>query len=280
MKRSAFIFLCISITTCLAQDPIKIAVMDLKARSGIDEMVVLSLTDLVCTELSGFGDFEVIARDDMQVMLEHIADKQLLECDDTKCLAQVGGALGVAQLMSGNIGKVGEVYLINLKLIGIDEAKVLNRFSKDFKGDEGGLITYMKHAVAVLFDKPGLDEETLKDLEKQAQKQPALAQSQPQMMMMDSARPKTSLGKKIFRYSMIAAGVASAALSVYMYLEANSIYDDKYSNEEIPFGMSVDKFKEEIGIYREQVEDYDLKAKILMGASGVCFLGGIITFVF
>jgi len=274
MKKFVFILFLVSIFVCLAEEPLKIAVMDLKPRSGIDKMVVLSLTDLVCTELSGFGNFEVIARDDMQAMLEHIADKQLLECDDTKCLAQVGGALGVAQLMSGNIGKVGDVYLINLKLIDIDEAKVLNRFSKEFKGDEAGLITYMKHAVAVLFGEPGLDEATLKKLEEAGTKPqgPSLSQAQPQMMMVDSAKPKATLGKKLLRYGMIAAGVGSAALSYVMYRQAEDLYQKEYVRQDIP--------PEDIKMHREQIEEYDMQANVLIGASGVFLLGGVITFVF
>jgi TolB-like protein len=134
------------------QEKIKIAVIDLKAKRGIDEMTVSSLTDLICTEIAALGKHTVIGRDDMQAMLEHIADKQLLECDDTKCLAQVGGALGVQQLMTGNIGMIGNTYLINLKLIDIENVEVLNRISEEYKGDEAGLIGKLKNCVATLFN--------------------------------------------------------------------------------------------------------------------------------
>jgi TolB-like protein len=134
------------------QEKIKVAVIDLKAKRGIDEMTVSSLTDLICTEIAALGKYTVIGRDDMQAMLEHIADKQLLECDDTKCLAQVGGALGVQQLMTGNIGMIGTTYLINLKLIDIENVQVLNRISEEYKGDEAGLIGKLKDCVAVLFN--------------------------------------------------------------------------------------------------------------------------------
>jgi TolB-like protein len=149
----AFVFSIGWSNIALAQAPekIKIAVIDLKAKRGIDEMTVSSLTDLICTEIASTGKYSVIGRDDMQAMLEHIADKQLLECDDTKCLAQVGGALGVQQLMSGNIGMIGNTYLINLKLIDIDNVVVLNRISQEYKGDEAGLIGKLKETVAGLF---------------------------------------------------------------------------------------------------------------------------------
>ena len=141
-----------TLTPVAAEELIKIAVMDLKAKQGVNPQVTSSLTDLICTQIANIGTHEVIGRDDMQAMLEHIADKQLLECDDTKCLAQVGGALGVEQLLSGNIGMIGTTYLINMKLIDIDNAKVLKRISKEYAGNETGLIQKIKDCVAELYD--------------------------------------------------------------------------------------------------------------------------------
>jgi hypothetical protein len=140
-----------------AQENIKIAVLDLKARTGIDKMTVSSLTDYTCTVISELGNYDVIGKDDMQAMLEHISDKQLLECDDTKCLTTIGGALGVGLLVSGNIGMVGKVYLINLKLIDIENAKVKNRLSEEYQGDETGLVGQLKESVQKLFkaEQPG-----------------------------------------------------------------------------------------------------------------------------
>jgi hypothetical protein len=80
---------------------------------------------VLCTKISELGNYDVIGKDDMQAMLEHISDKQLIECDDTKCLAQVGGALGVERLVAGNIGMLGNVYVVSIKLIDINNATVL-----------------------------------------------------------------------------------------------------------------------------------------------------------
>jgi hypothetical protein len=97
-------------------DKTKIAVMDLKAQGGIEQTKVILLTDLICTEINQMGGYEVISRDDIQTMIQNEVDKQLLGCDDTKCLVAIGGALGVSQLVAGNIGMVGNRYLINLKI--------------------------------------------------------------------------------------------------------------------------------------------------------------------
>ena len=58
-------------------------------------------------------------RKDIQDMLALESEKQLLGCsDDTNCLAEIGGALGVSYLVAGNIGKnIG--YLLVDELISV-----------------------------------------------------------------------------------------------------------------------------------------------------------------
>jgi hypothetical protein len=146
----------------LAAPKAKIAVMDLKAKTGIDVMTVSSLTNLLCTAVSGLGNYEVIGREDMQSMLEHVADKQVLGCDDTKCLVDIGGALGVELLVSGDIGKVGDVFLINLKLINIGKAEVMNRVTEKYAGSETGLVDKLEASVAALFGSKATEQLALR----------------------------------------------------------------------------------------------------------------------
>lgn len=142
-------------------DVVKVAVMDLKARTGIDNMTVSSITDFVCTTILNIGGYEVIGKDDMQTMMEHIADRQLLDCDDTKCLAKIGGALGVQLLVSGNIGMVGKMYLINVKLIDIEDATVKNRVSEKYIGDETGLVGKVEETIGMLLSVDGGSMQTV-----------------------------------------------------------------------------------------------------------------------
>ena len=270
MKKLSFLILLIC-APLVAQEKTKLAVMDLKARQGINSMVAQSLTDLVCTEIDKFGTFQVIGRDDMQAMLEHIADRQLLECDDTKCLAQVGGALGVEQLLSGNLGMIGTTYLVNLKLIDIDNASVINRVSNEYVGDESGLIQHVRNSVYVLFDK--------KDMVKDVAAAPAPKKPVAPQMMMEDPGPskKTGKGMKILRYSLLGAGLTSAIVSFSMHLKSGKIYSDQYqhdpSNPETEDPMQVESA-------RNEIEGLDGGRMIFGILSGVCLIGGGITFAF
>jgi hypothetical protein len=99
-----------------AQEKTKLAVLDLTGK-GVPADLVENLTDVVTVSLNKLGVFEVVSRADIQRMLAFEQDKQMLGCQsDTSCLAEIGGALGVALLVSGSVGQVGSKYLIQLTL--------------------------------------------------------------------------------------------------------------------------------------------------------------------
>jgi hypothetical protein len=66
---------------------------------------------------------------------------------------QIGGALGVENLVAGNIGMLGSIYVINLKFIDIDNSRVLNRVTEKYTGPEAGLFDKMRECVRLLLGK-------------------------------------------------------------------------------------------------------------------------------
>lgn len=242
-------FLIVLSRLCSAEDKIKIAVMELKAKSGLEELKASTLTDVLCTEIAKVGSYDVIGKDDMQAMLEHITDKQLLECDDTKCLAQVGGALGVSRLVAGNIGMLGQTYVINLKLIDIDNATVLNRISEKYEGGEAGLIDKMGEGIRKLFN--------VKEPDKPA----------PAVKIEKNPFYKTNL----FRYGMFGVGLVGSGIAYAIYKSGQNMHDNEYAHAAT---------KADADKYWSQLQDYALKTNIILGVSGAFFLGGAITFAF
>jgi TolB-like protein len=135
-----------------ATQKIKIAVMDVAAQQGVSPQAAGSLTDLATAEIAKLGRYEVISRDDIRVMLEHFANQQLAQCDDTRCLAVIGGALGVDYIFAGNVGMVGNLYIINLKVIDINQATVRSRVTAEYRGPEAGLVAQTRQGIDQLFD--------------------------------------------------------------------------------------------------------------------------------
>ena len=188
-------FLYIQLSALMADELPKVAVMDLNAKAGIEQTKAATLTDVLCTALKDLGGHKVVNRDDIQAMLSHVRDQQLLGCDDTRCLVQIGGALGVSLLVYGNIGMLGKTYVINLKLIDIDKAEVKNRISEKYDGNEAGLIKKMEESVKVLIT---------------------------------GQRERPLYKSPWVRYGLITAGAASSLASYIMYRTGNQIYKEKY----------------------------------------------------
>ena len=125
---------------------VSFAVFDL-APSGVPKEVADNLAQILSVEIKRIEGASVISRDDMTAMLRLEQDKAFLGCsDDTSCIAEIGGALGVDKLVVGHVGKIKDSYVVSLRLIDPREAKVDSRITESFRGDEDQLIRAVRHA--------------------------------------------------------------------------------------------------------------------------------------
>ena len=130
-------------------EKIKTLVTGLKA-SGVKKGIAESITGIVANELDKLGAFKVIGLDDIQELLNIEQQKQMVGCDEASCAAEIGGALGAELFVQGSVGKLGEIYLLDMKVIRIEEAKVEARVSREVKGDISKLIEETRVAVRIL----------------------------------------------------------------------------------------------------------------------------------
>jgi TolB-like protein len=122
------------------------AVLDLVA-SGVPSTSARNLTQILMVELEQIEGASVVGRDDIKAMLELETHKQMVGCaDDTACVAEIGAALGVEYLVAGTVGKVADTYVISLRLIAPNEARVENRVTEAFVGREDQLVGAVRHS--------------------------------------------------------------------------------------------------------------------------------------
>lgn len=98
--------------------------------------------------------YSVISRDEIASMLDAEAQKQMLGCDDTGCLAEIAGALDVDLLVTGSVTPMGESYLLNLQLINQRYANVMNRVNLSWEGRAAHLPRVMCAAAQLLVLEP------------------------------------------------------------------------------------------------------------------------------
>jgi hypothetical protein len=128
-----------SLLLCLAASPADAGsggegqlVVPTLATTGVDTKVAPVLTELVLEALLTRHRLPALGPSDLKDMLNVEQQRQLLGCEESQCLSELAGALGAARLVSGLVGRLGELYLINLKMVDLASAQVLARASKKF----------------------------------------------------------------------------------------------------------------------------------------------------
>ena len=120
-----------------------IAVLDLENGEGVSKERASALTDVVTQELMQRSGCSVLSRSDIRAMLSFEAEKQLMGCENDSCMAELGGALGVENLITGKISKINDSSLISLRETALKTSKVLRRATDSFTGEDDETIAFM-----------------------------------------------------------------------------------------------------------------------------------------
>lgn len=104
----------------------RIAVYRLEG-GGIDERVLDVLTDSVVKELRKLERVTVVGMDEIRAMLDLEAQKQVLGCTDVSCVAEIAEALGVDEVVIGNVAVVGATISFGLKRIDQKNATTIGQ---------------------------------------------------------------------------------------------------------------------------------------------------------
>jgi hypothetical protein len=75
---------------------------------------------------------------------------------EADCLTAIGKKLGVKQVVSGNVGELGDSYVLNLKLVDVETSTEVRRVSEPLRGNPDELIEAMRVAAYRLVDPEAL----------------------------------------------------------------------------------------------------------------------------
>lgn len=117
-----------------------VAVLDFEGR-GISQLEAATLTDRFTSSLGKTEAVLLVARQEMNEILEEQGFQQKDGCTSAECAAEVGGLLGVKNIVKGSIGKVGETYTIDAQIISVNTGATIKTVNKTYSGKIDGLIT-------------------------------------------------------------------------------------------------------------------------------------------
>lgn len=118
----------------------KIAVTDIRSVQGVAPGTATILSDIVVSEVARAG-YDVVSQADITAMLGFEKQKKVLGCsEDSSCLAEIGGALGVDFMLTGQVGQIGSRYRVSLLVVDTKKARVLARSAQFSDQNEDALV--------------------------------------------------------------------------------------------------------------------------------------------
>lgn len=100
--------------------------LEIVPKAGFDRDRAELFNEFLQSELRKRGH-SVVGRNDIEALLGLEKLKDALACEATSCFAEIGGALGVDEIITGAIGRLDPYLLITLKRLSPKEGRVLKQ---------------------------------------------------------------------------------------------------------------------------------------------------------
>lgn len=125
MKRIIIALLLLAVLVpAFTQDKPIITVLDFST-DGVSENEMKSIISLLSSTLFQTQQFTVIDVSERERLLQEL-EFSMSDCTDESCLLEVGRMLSAEGIVVGNLGKVGNRYILSTKLLETETAKTLN----------------------------------------------------------------------------------------------------------------------------------------------------------
>jgi len=149
-----FTFLLCFASTLRAQEPAvekpavekpvveKLVVLPFQADSRVEKRKIEVLDEVILVELNKYkpGAIAIISGSDVAALVGLEQQRQIMDCNDTSCLAEIGSALGASHLLVLSLAAVGSQFIITSKVINTTDARVPHRKITYTDVDEDALL--------------------------------------------------------------------------------------------------------------------------------------------
>ena len=131
MKKMLLILLLLSFPiSSYANDKPLLTVLDFIG-SNVSEQERQVLVDFISSHVVSSGKYRVIDRMQRDAILKEI-EFSYSGCTDESCQLEVGKLLQAEQIIVGSLGKVGSLFILNMKLIEVETGETVHTGSKEY----------------------------------------------------------------------------------------------------------------------------------------------------
>jgi len=110
-----------------------IAVFNLDAR-GVSDIEAKAITDRLRIELQKSGEYRLLERDMMNMILEEQSFQLSGACSEASCLVEVGQLLAVNKIIGGSVTKIGSLFTIEVRIIDVETGEIFKNVIEDYNG--------------------------------------------------------------------------------------------------------------------------------------------------
>lgn len=104
----------------------KVVVLDLRS-SEMTAAIARALTVVITAEVDAAPGYKAVSRNDLQSLLTHQSEAQLLGCAEVQCMADIAKLAAADLLIAGSVEKLEASHLFSLELIDPSIPQVLER---------------------------------------------------------------------------------------------------------------------------------------------------------
>lgn len=120
---------------------LNVAVLDFEDRGGVTKQDAASLSDVFQGKIIETNEFIVVDRNRIKAILNEQGFQQSEACSQVECVAEVGKILRVEKMFVGTIGKVGKIFTVNIQLVDVATAQIVQNKSRTTDGSIEELLT-------------------------------------------------------------------------------------------------------------------------------------------
>lgn len=202
-------------------------------KGDVTESESITLTDNLIAKIIKKDVYTVVERSQMTEILKEQGFQQA-GCTSDECAVEVGQLLGVRKIIISNLGKVGNLYSLSLKIINVETGAIIRTVTTDVKG---GMEAVLKVGIDKVVEDFCWIPMTAEQIEADYKKRKKI--------------------KTILAASIGGVGLGLGGLATYFWIDKSNQHDN-YLNA---FGSDISK-------YKTARDDAGTKAIIFTAASG------------
>jgi len=129
----------------------------LEAKNEASPKDIDSITGVITNEAQRYaGKGKVISEADIRTAIKAVETKQQCDAstDASGCMAEIGNAMGVPEAISGDLGRLGTMWVCNLRRVNVQTLEVIARTGRTVEGEVDDILIAVAGMVAELFGQP------------------------------------------------------------------------------------------------------------------------------